>query len=101
MYLVDDIHAVPEFGGHINDFFFQVTDVVHTVIGRGVHFNDIGRRARVNGAAGGTLVTGVPVYRVQTVDRLRQNLRRRRLPCPPGTAEKVSVRNLARRHLIF
>lgn len=95
MHLVDDVHTLFEHRRGIDDLFAQVADVFHTVVAGCVDFQNVGRRARIDGAAIFAAVAGVAVLQVQTVGCLGQNFRRGRLACPTRAAEEVGVRNAA------
>ena len=59
--------------GGVGGLVPQVADVVHTVVGRGVHLHHVEDAAVVDALADLALAAGVAVLRVQAVDRLGKN----------------------------
>ena len=79
MDLVDDINAVFERVGGVNDLIANIADIFYAVVRGGVHLKHVGRRTAANGTAGCTLAAGRAADWMLTVDRLGQNLSTGRL----------------------
>ncbi len=101
MHLVDDINAVFESRGRINDRFANRPNVVNAVVGRGIHFHHIGRGTLQHRTAGVAHPAGIAVSRVLAVDGTRQNLGTACLACPARAAEQICVRKIAALHLVL
>ena len=101
MHLVDDIHAVFQLGGGIDDLVADVADIIYAVVGCGIHFQHVGSRSRVNGAAGGALAAGACGRQMLAVDRLGQDLGAGGLTRSARSAEQVGVGELPCRTFIF
>ena len=101
MHLVNDIHAVFQLRGGVNDLVADIADVIHAVVGGGVHLQHVGGGAAVYGAAGGALAAGTGGCRVLTVDRLCQYLGAGCLACSARAAEQVRVRKMPRLTFVF
>ena len=78
----------------------QVADVVHTVVGRGVHLHHVEDTAVVDALADLALAAGVAAVGVEAVDRLGKNLRAAGLSCAAHAGKQIGVAYAARRHLI-
>ena len=84
MNLVDDIYTVFKECGSEGDLILHISDVVDTVVTSSIHFDNVGSNAGIYAAARLTLVTGIAVPRIKTVDtclkyvadnRLRKKIR--------------------------
>ena len=93
MNLVDDIDLLPAFSGGICNLFNNPAEIFHSVSGRRVHLDHIQAAAFSDRAAGFTFPAWIPVYRMQTVDRLGQNFGAGRLARSAASAEQVRVRD--------
>jgi len=98
---VYDINPVPGDGRGEVDFFPQIPDIVHTVVGSGVNLYDIENGAVVDSSAVFTFVAGVAVLEVQAVYRLGEYLGAGGFSCPPGTSEQIGMGNTPGSKLIF
>ena len=83
MHLVHDIDAVFGRRGGVMHLVPQVPDAVHTVVGGGIDFRDIGDGTRVDPAADLAFVAGLPLHRMQAVDGFGENFRAGGLARPP------------------
>ena len=89
--LVHDVYAVFYLGRGVDGLVPQGADVVHAVVGGGVQLQHIQETSVVNAQTGGTLITGVTVYRMLAVDSLGQDLGAGGLTGTAGTGEEVGV----------
>ena len=96
MHLIDDIHALFHFDRHKRHFFAQIADIVHAVVGSGVHFDDVIRA--VERPARPAHATRVAVLRIFAIDSLRQNFGTGGFARAARAAEKIRVRNRAVHH---
>ena len=101
MHLVDDVNTVFQLGGGIDDLVADIADIVHAVVGGGIHLQHVGGRSRIDGAAGGALPAGARGGGVEAVDRLGQDLGAGGLTRTAGAAEQVGVGELPRGALVF
>ncbi|CDC60381.1 glutaredoxin GrxC family [Clostridium sp. CAG:448] len=69
MNLVDDVDTVSECGRRVNDRIPNGTDIVHAVIGSGVHFHHIGCGPVQDGTACRAHAARISVLRMLAVDR--------------------------------
>ena len=99
--LIEDVNPVFCYRGHEVGFLAELPDVIHPVVARRVDLRHVEDRAVVDPAADLTFIAGVPVRRVQAVDRLGDDLGTGGLPGPAGTGEQVGVGKLPGRNLIF
>ena len=86
--------------GGVGCLITQIADVVHTVVGRGVHLHHVEDAAVVDALADLALAAGVAVMGVEAVDRLGENLRAGGLACAAHAGKQIGVAYAARRHLI-
>ena len=101
MHLVDDIHAVAQLRGAIDDLVANIADIVYTVVGGGIHFQNVGRATRINAAAGGANATRAGLSGVLTVDRLGKDLSAGGLARSARAAEQVGMGELPCRTFIL
>ena len=94
MDLVDDINLISCSGRCEIDFLKDWPDIVYSVIGSGVHLSNIKNGAVQDPLTGGTLVAGIAVYGMLTVNASGKDLGDRSLTCTVLSAEKISVREL-------
>ena len=69
MNLIYDIYLIFTLRGGVLDLIADIPDVVNTVVGCGIDFIDIQGILRIDGTAGGAVITWIPIDRVLTVDR--------------------------------
>ena len=100
MNLVDNINAVPESSGHIGNIIANITDIVDSVVGGGIHFNHIDCPPFVNGAARFAFSARLPILRAETVQGFCKDLRTAGLSGSAGAAEQISMTGTVMRHLI-
>ena len=100
VYLVDDVYLIMTGTGSVGCLITQVADVVHTVVGRGVHLHHVEDAAVVDALADLALAAGVAVMGVEAVDRLGENLRAGGLARAAHAGKQVGVAYAARRYLI-
>ena len=98
MDFVDDVDLESGLGRHEDDFIADPPDIVDTVVGGGVHFDDVKQAAVEHTAADGALVAGVAVLRIQAVDRPGENLGQSGLAGAARAAEQVGMGDLAADH---
>ena len=91
MDLVHDVDAVLHPGGGIDSIVSQCAHMIHTVVGGGIQLQNIQKASVVDAEAGGTLIAGITVYGMLTVDRLGEDLGTGGLSGAAGTCEKVGV----------
>src|ERR671931_2044615 len=73
MHFVDNVDLALDLGGSIMDLVAQVAHVVDRVVGGGVNLDQVKAAVGQHGLAGRTVVAGLTVLRVQTVDGTRQD----------------------------
>ena len=100
MYFVDDEDTLFAFGRCICHIFADVTDVIDTVVGCGIHFDDIGDGTRQDTAADLTLTARIAVMRVLAVESPGKQLGTGCLTRTAGAAEQISVRGLSGAYLM-
>ena len=100
VYLVDDVYLIMTGTGCVGCLVPQVADVVHTVVGRGVHLHHVEDAAVVDALADFALAAGVAVMGVEAVDRLGEDLRAGGLARAAHAGKQVGVAYAARRYLI-
>ena len=101
MHLVHDIHTVFQRRRGIYHLVADITDVFHAVVGRRIHFENVGRRTRIDGSASKALPTWISVLRVLTVYRFCQNFGTRGLSRPSRAAKKIGVAEGGGIHPVF
>ena len=101
MYLVYDIYQLFSFCRRVLHTVFNITDIIHTVIGCGIDLYNIHGRARRYPFAAGAFPAGTSVRRVFTVHRLCKKLSHGGLACPPCSAEEIGMSHPVMYHLIF
>ena len=90
--LIDDIDLELGPRRHEVDFAKDRPDVIDTVVGSGVHLNDIEDGTVEDALACGAFVAGIAVYRVFAVDCSRKDLGDRGLARSVLSAEKICMR---------
>ena len=101
MHLVDDVHFVAAGAGGVGSLVPQVADVVHAVVGGGVHLHHVQNAAVVDAAADRALAAGVAVLRVQAVDRFGEDLGAGGLAGAAHAGEQIGVAHPAGGDLVF
>ena len=101
VHLVDDVHLIAADAGGVGGLVPQVADVVHAVVGGGVHLHHVQDAAVVDAPADGALAAGVAVLGVQAVDRLGKDLGAGGLAGAPHPGEQIGVAHPAGGHLVF
>ena len=91
MDFVDDIYFILADRGQIRDFIAQVADVIHAVVGGGVHLDDVHNGAVLNALADGAFAAGVGAGGVRAVDRLGKNFGAGGLAGAARAGEQVGV----------
>ena len=91
MHFVYDIHAVLYGGRRIISLLAEISDIVNTVILRGVYFDDVQNRAVVYTAAGGTFSARIAVHGIFTVNRFCENFGTGGFARSARTGEKIGV----------
>ena len=94
MDLVDDIYPVFELRRCKNDLIAYVSYIIHSVVRRGVHLENIGSRSLLDSAACVTDSAGFSVYRMLAVDRLCKYLCAGSLSHSARTAKEVCMTKL-------
>ena len=100
MDLINDIHLVTRRNGRKHDLIRQATNMVHTVMGGRVNLVDVHQGAIVRGSANLTLIARVAIFGIQTINRFRENLRKRGLTRPPRTRKQKGMRKTAINHAL-
>ncbi len=98
MNLVDDIDFKFRTRRKKHDLITYTTNIIDTVVRRGVHFDDIHKRAIQDTPANLALVAGIAVPRRKTIHSPRKNLCNGSLAGAPGTRKQISMRNCPRNH---
>ena len=101
MYLVDDVHSLPDGSRRKNSLLPQRTHIVNTVVRRRVKLYDIQHGAVRNTSACGTLTAGIAVHGVLAVDSLCEDAGAGSLTRAAGADENIGVRQPPRSDLIF
>ena len=101
VHFVDDIHPPP--GGHrrIDRLVPDGANVVHAVVGGGVHLRHVQDGAGFDAPADLALTAGAAPHRIQAVHRLGQELGAGGLACAPGAGEQIGMAGPIRQHLFF
>ena len=102
MHLVDDVDLVPAHHRRIVHSVDQVPYIIHTVVGRGIHLDNIQKTAFLNRfAVLAFTARKLSVRRIAgAVQSLRQNSGRGGLSRSPGAGEQVGVAHTAGGDLI-
>ena len=101
MDLVDNIYTAAHFRWRINRVLPQSSDVIDTVIGGGVYFQNVHTAAGIDAPAGGAAVAGVAVLQILAVDGFGQNFGTGGLTGTSGAGEQVGMAEPSRNQLIF
>ena len=101
MDLVHDIDTFAYGSGREDGVFPQVTDVIHAVVGSGVHLHDIHDGFFLDGPAGRTHPAGISVYRVLAVDGLGKDLGTGGLAGAPGADKQICMTQPVIHDLLF
>ena len=91
MRFVDDIHPVFGGGRRKGRLLPQVPDVVHAVVAGGVDLHHVQNGAVVDPTADFAFVAGISLHRMQTVDRLGENLRTGGFSRAPRAGEQIGM----------
>ena len=100
MNFVYDIDLFSSHSRRILDTLPKLTNIIHTVIGRCINFNNIHKSAFFDGHTVGAAAAW-PFSVRKAVDSLCKNPRRCCLSRTSGSAEKVSVADSFRLYLVF
>ena len=100
VHLVDDVYLILAGAGGVGSLIPQVADIVHAVVGCGVHLHHIQNAAVVDALADLAFAAGVAVLRVQAVDRLGKDLGTGGLAGAAHAGEQVGVAHTAGGDLI-
>ena len=73
MYLVDDIYAVSSYLRRDAYLIHQCLDIIYSIVGCCIHFDDVGNGTGEDPLAGRTSSAGVAVDGRLAVERARQN----------------------------
>ena len=95
MNLVYNVYLIASLGRAICDFFPDLPDIIHAVIGGSVNFHNIHGSSCIDCPAGGAFITGASVYRMFTVYCFCQYLGNGRLAGSSCAAEKIGVGQLS------
>ena len=95
MYLVDDEYTLFALGRRIGDILADITDVVNTVVGGGVHFDDIGDGTGQDSAAGITDTARIAVIGIFTVECSGKQLGTGGFTGTARAAEQVCMRGFS------
>ena len=101
VHLVDDVYLVPAGAGGVGGLVPQVPDVVHAVVGGGIHLHHVQQAAVVDAFADLALPAGVSVDRMQAVYRLGKDLGAGGLAGAPDAGKKVGVSHPVCGDLVF
>ena len=91
MHLVDNIHLIAPLRRRILHFVNNLTDVVHTVIGRRVNFHDIHRRMRLYRLTHGTCPARTLRAWILAIHRFGKYFGNRRLTGASRPAEQIGM----------
>ena len=101
VHLIDDVHPVAGHGGHICHFLPQLPDIVHAVVGGGIHLHHVEHRAVIDAAADLTFSARITVHGMQAVDGLGQNLGAGGFPRSARADKQIRMGQASRPHLVF
>ena len=103
VHLVDDVDLVPAHHRRVVHPVNQVPHVIHTVVGCGIHLDDIQKTAFLNGFAALAFAAGkLSVRRIAgAVQGLRQNSGRGGLSRSPRAGEQVGLAHIVRFQLML
>ena len=103
VHLVDDVDLVPAHHRRIVHPVDQVPYIIHTVVGCGIHLDDIQKTAFLNSFAVLAFAAGkLPVRRIAgAVQGLRQNSGRGGLTRSPSAGEQVGLAHIVRFQLML
>ena len=101
VHLVDDVYLISAAGGGVGGLVPQVADVVHAVVGGGVHLHHVQDGAVVDALADGACPAGVAAVGVEAVDRLGEDFGAGGFACAPHPGEQVGVAHPPGGHLVF
>ena len=91
VYFVDDIYLIIAGAGGVGGFVPQVADIVHTVVGGGVHLHHVQNAAVVDAAADLAFAAGVALLGAETVDRLGKDFGAGGFAGAPDAGEQIGV----------
>ena len=101
VHLVDDVYLIVAGAGGVGRLVPQIADIVHAVVGGGVHLHHVQDAAVVDAPAGLALAAGVAPHGVQAVDRLGENLGAGGLAGAPDAGEQIGMAHPPGGHLVF
>ena len=92
MDLVHNINTIFQRGRRIDHLVSDIADIIHAVVGGGVHFQYVSRRSRVNGKAGRATIARTSVYGRLTVYRFGKDFGAGRFSRSARAAKQIGVR---------
>ena len=101
VHLIDNVYLIFTGTGRVSSLIAQVADIIHAVVGGGIHFHHIQNAAVVDAPADLALAAGVAIYRMQAVDRLCKNFSAGGFAGAAHTGEQIGVAHTVCRDLIF
>jgi len=101
MHFVDDVHTHLNLRGSINCIIAEITNIIHTVIGRCIDLQHIHTGTGINCKTGFAAITGITVLWVLTIYCLSQNFGAAGFTCSPRTGEQVRMTQTATLQLGF
>ena len=93
---VDDIYFIFGSRRQKHDFVADPTDIVDTVVGGGIHFDDIHKRVVKNTPADFAFIARIAILRIEAVDRARKDLRNGGLAGAACARKKIGMSDLSR-----
>ena len=101
MHFIDDIHLISSLCRTVGYLFPDLTDIVYTVVGSRIDFNDVHGNTGCNIFTHGTFPAGTSVYRMFTVDCFCKNLRYSSLSGSSCATEQICMSNSICLYLIL
>ena len=101
VHLIDNVYLIFTGAGRVSSLIAQVADIIHAVVGSGIHFHYIQNAAVVDAPADLALTAGVAIYRVQAVDRLCKNFSAGGFAGAAHTGEQIGVAHTVCHDLVF
>jgi hypothetical protein len=91
MYLIDDIDFVFSLIGRKTGFFYEVADVLYTVVRCTIDLDRVEHRPIIKCLAILTCMTGIAILEVETIDSLREDTSTRRLASSARSCEYIRM----------
>ena len=101
MHFIDDIHLISSLCRTVGYLFPDLTDIVYTVVGSRIDFNDVHGNTGCNIFTHGTFPAGTSVYRMFTVDCFCKNLRYSSLSGSSCATKQICMSNSICLYLIL